>query len=206
MKKIRDSAGNGMVLRWMLLGVLFIGLTGATCTEEKDIEIVVTTEITAHFVADGQINVINDSVEINVTEEIDLDQILADNGYDEVKSGSVEGALYRVVEKDPVANRTISGTVGVGPSGGTGQTLIEYQSVAVNDPSLEEWTPVPLESGGVAVMNGAIANVIAGLPVNLTFTVDGTSTPQGQETNFAWDVKLRLKFIVTKNVEIIDPI
>jgi hypothetical protein len=206
MNKITNPKQTLTIARWLALGILVLGLTGATCTEERGVDIVVTTELIAQFQADGSINVIHDEQTVDVTDEIDLQSILDDNGYDEVKSGKIESAFYRVIEKDPVDGRTISGDVTVRKDPGTDQTLISYTNVAVNDPALEDWTPVPLEAAGVAVMNQAINSVIADLPTSLTFTADGTSNPQGSPTNFVWEVKLRVNFIVTKTVEVIDPI
>jgi len=192
------------VLACVGLGLLLIGLTGQTCTEDKDVEIVVAVELTANIPAQGTTNVYHGETSVPLAGQVDIAEIEAE--YDvEIQSVTVESAFFKIVT--PQTGRTVTGTVGVCRGAGcAAQTLIAYSSVAVDAPEYLDWTPVPLQAAGVAEINAALADLVAGTPSAVVFSVNGDSTPIGQETNFVWGALLRLNVVGVRNVTVIDPI
>jgi hypothetical protein len=194
----RAAAALGFVL-------LFLGLTGESCTPDRIVDVVVTVDITASFHAQGTLNNFSGMTTVSVEDQIDIDQILEDNDLESIDTLTVQSAFLMTTVKDPTASRTVSGSIDVQELGAPA-TLVEFQSAAVNDPIWEDWNPVALQSGGVAVLNGALARVVAGLPATLTFTVGGTSAPTDVDTDFWWDAKLRLNVVGTRKITVFEPI
>jgi hypothetical protein len=202
---------------WAGLFVLCLGLTGETCTVDKDIEVTAGAEVVATFEARGQVNTFDDSRTVDVATDADLRQILDDNGFDTQVVAYIEGAFVRVIKQDNNAtNRTVTGSVTVeeGPGGGTPVNLILNQSASINDAALATWTPVPLESAGVSLINAALAQYLLDIylgdpnpeePV-LTFHVNGVSTPQGITSDFDWQVKVIMTLVGKKKITVIDPL
>lgn len=204
-RNLFDSFKRMRALRWVGLLVLCLGLTGETCIEEKGIDLVVGANVTALFEARGSENVYSDDTVVNLTEDADIQQILEDNGFDDKVLGRIESAFYRVVKQDAGAeDRTISGQITV-----DGNTLIEYQSVWVNDPALADWTPVPLTQAGVDYINDRLEeyfqDIFLGNPPTepvVTFSTSGTSTPMDVDTNFDWEIRLKLTLVGKKYVDV----
>lgn len=197
---------TGMRLfRLLGLAILFLGLTGTTCIEERVVEVVVSSELVAEFVAAGQINVYDDEKSILIDDQINLDQILQDNGIESIKEISVQSAFFRVTQQDPAPGRTISGTVTLRRAGDPESALIQYSSVLVNDPVNASWTPVPLEQAGVDVLNSLLVQLLAGSTnLAVTFHSSGTSTPLGVGTDFRYAVKVRFNVVGVVKVKVVD--
>lgn len=202
------TASMKKLARLLVLGCLFLLLTGEVCVEERDVDMVVAAEIIEDFVASGEINVYDGEETVFLDTELDIDEILEENGIDSLKSVTVQAAFYRVTEKDTGApTRTITGTVGIRKGGGPETTLITLTSVAVNDDAYANWTPVPMEAPGVATLNQALAELVAGNSgVTVTFHSAGVSSPTGVPTFFTYQVRLRLNVVGTLKVKVIDPL
>ncbi|MBD3161387.1 MAG: hypothetical protein GF346_04205 [Candidatus Eisenbacteria bacterium] len=205
LKNAIDRMKRLRALRWAGFLVLCLGLTGETCLEEKGIDVVVGANVTALFEARGSENVYNDQTVVNLTEDADIQQILEDNGFDEKVVGRIESAFYRVVKQDAGApDRTVSGEITV-----DGNTLIEYQSVWVNDPELADWTAAPLTQEGVDYINQILETYftdifLGNVPTDpvVTFSISGTSTPTNVETNFDWEIRVKLTLVGKQYVEV----
>ena len=188
------------------LSVLVVGLSGSTCTEEREVQVVVAVDITAPLIALGSDNTYEGETSIDLDDELNLDEILQDNDLESIDRVTVQSAFYRVTRPDAVASRVISGGVLVRQDAGVDQTLISYQSVLVADPAIVNWTSVPLGPGGVTVLNAALEVVRTGGSAVLTVTSSGTSTPVDQATSFDYEVRVRLNVVGTALVEIIEPL
>ncbi|MBM3287871.1 MAG: hypothetical protein FJY88_11050 [Candidatus Eisenbacteria bacterium] len=192
------------VLACVGLGLLLIGLTGQTCTEDKDVEIVVAVELTATIPAEGNTNVYHGKTSVPLAGQVDIAKIEAEYDF-EIQSVTVESAFFKIVT--PQAGRTVTGTVGVCRGAEcAAQTLIAYSSVAVDAPEYLDWTPAPLQAAGVAAVNAALADLVAGTPSAVDFFVDGNMTPIGEPTNFVWGALVRLNVVGVRNITVIDPI
>ena len=199
------------VLRWSAFLVLCVGLSGQTCLDERCVELVVGATVTAPFQARGSENVHQDTEVVDLIENADIKQVLADNGFEDMVVAYIESVFYRVTKQDAgAANRTVSGYVTV-----DGMNLIEYQAVAVNNPALADWTPSPLEQPGVDYINSKLLDYFYDIFVNgipdpphpvVTFECAGTSTPQDIPTNFDWEVRVKLVLVGENCLEVVDPL
>jgi len=193
-------------LRWIGLALLFVGLSGSTCTEDREVQVVVSADITAQFAATGQTNTFGGSQTVSVNDEIDIQQILDDNDLESIESITVQSAFYRVITPDPVSTRTITGAISVHKGVEADQQLVTLTSVLVDAPAYTDWTAVPLEAGGVSVVNAALAQVVSGVPASLTISTAGTSTPIDSPKSFVWEVMIRVNLVGTAKVTVFEPI
>jgi len=209
MKKI-NRAGTFRALRWAGFLVLCFGLTGETCLKDRVVELVVGAEIIAEFQARGSENHHSSDDVVNLIENADIQDALTKNGFEGLVVGYIQSVFYRVVREDPATDRTVSGFVTV-----DGLNLIEYTSVAVNDPSLAMWTPAPLEQSGVDYMNGLLADYFEALLIDgnpsppeptVTFHSEGVSSPTDVPTNFDWEIRVVLTLVGVTEVTVIEPI
>ncbi len=200
--RTRSAGGRfaGLLAAVILLGV---GCFPIPSIEEKVIELVTTSAVTAEFQASGLINIHEDEVTVALGDSLDLPQILSDAGIDvgDVQSISFGGASYRVVEPDPVADRRIEdGEVTVQREGGSETTLVASFSAPVVVTGYHQ--TLDLDPAGVAVIDGVLADLLAAAqgsaPVTqdeLTFRVSGRSEPTGQESNFRWELRLYVSIV-----------
>jgi hypothetical protein len=199
------------VLRLTVLIVLYIGLTGQSCLEDRCVDLVVGANVTAPFEARGSGNVYSDVVVVDLVNNADIQQVLEDNGFDDMVVAYLESAFYRVTKQDAGASdRTVSGAVTV-----DGRDLILYQSVAVNDPALANWVPVELQAAGVDYINGLLLTYFTDIFINgnpdpphpvVTFECGGTSDPQEVPTNFDWEARVKLTLVGKTCLQVIDPL
>ncbi len=194
----------------LALGFVLLGMTGESCTEERTIDIVVGVDLTATIPAVGEDNTYDESTTLFLTDEIDIEEILDDNGLDNIKSLTVQSAFVRVIQKDPAEDRAITGEVSLQYPAGTGPAgqLLDQQGVLVNSAPYENWVAVPLEAPGVALLNEALQDLIDGQVtpgMGITFRSQGTSTPTDQRTNFVYEVLVRLNAVGQVTVDIIEP-
>jgi hypothetical protein len=195
------------LFRFLGLALFFLGLTGTTCIEERIVEVVVGGELIAEFDATGQVNVFDDAESILIDDQVNLDEILQENGIESIQDVSVQSAFFRVTQKDPTPGRTISGAVTVGRDGNPESELIHYSSVMVNDDAHIDWTPVPLEQAGVDVLNSILDELVTGASnLAVTFHSSGTSTPLNVESNFRYEVKVRFNVVGLVKVDVVDGI
>lgn len=202
-----------------LLGAVI--LLGVGCfpipqIEEKVVELVATSSVSAEFQAQGTINLHEDEVTIALDDSLDLAGILDDAGIDvsEVESISFGGAAYEVIEPDTVANREITGgLITVQREGGAQTNLVTDFSAPVVVTGYEQ--TVTMESAGVAVINGALQDLLQAAKANtvpptqmpnpaLTFTVSGTSQPISEPSNFRWRLKLYVCVVGQIKMDLVD--
>ncbi len=193
-------------LRWIGLAVLLVGLSGSTCTEDRNVQVVVTADLTAQFTATGALNDFTGSNTVNVNGQLDIQQILDDNNLDSIDELTVQSVFYRVITPDANPTRTITGTISVQRGANPDQGLVSLTSVLISDPAIVNWTAVPLLPGGVTEVNAALAQVVANTPTTLTVITSGTSTPTEVPTSFVWEVKIRVNVVGTAKVTVIEPI
>ncbi len=211
-----DRSSVKRALSWAGFLALCAGLTGETCTEDRTIEIVVGAEIVAAFEARGIINTFEETASYDIANEAEIRDILDDNGFESLVIANIEAAFVRVTKRDENAtDRTVTGSVEVRRTEDpVFVDLISDASEAVNDESLADWKAVALEAAGVNLINQALQDYLADLynevadprEPNMTFRITGTCEPQGVETDFDWEVKVRLTLVGERTVEVIDPI
>ncbi len=194
----RIAAALGFVL-------LFFGLTGQSCTPDRVVDVVITVDLTALIHAQGSQNTFSGSTTVSVEDQIDIQKILDDNGLESIDTVTVQSVFLKTTVKDPTTSRTVSGSIDVQRTGSPA-SLVAFQSAVVDDPVWEDWNPVALQSAGVTILNDALADVVAGVPASLTFSVGGTSTPTSIATDFWWGAKLRLNVVGTKKITVFEPI
>jgi hypothetical protein len=188
--------------KWAGFIVLCIGLTGESCLEEKQISLVVGANVEASFEARGIINEWDDEEIVDVNEDDRIRDILDDNGFEEMDVAFLESAWFRITKKDAnAANRTVTGfNVTVDDT-----LLVAPQtSVAVNEDQYADWTPVSLLDNGRMYINQKLLEYLVSVlddepgelpsPV-FEFHINGDSTPQDVETDFDWELRLRLTLV-----------
>jgi hypothetical protein len=204
---LRAGDFGGIALRFLGLALLFGLVAGATCTKDELVDVVVTADVTATFHAQGEINVYSGETTVDLSQEIDLDQIAADNGLDEIKGVTLEAVFHRVSQPDPNPLRTVSDNVFTVREGtGANRNLFTLDSVLVNDPAFQDWTPVPLDPAGTAVINSALFKLVHSIPTAVTFTISGVSSPTSVPTDFWWEAKVRFQVVATKKITVIEPV
>jgi len=198
-----------------LLGAVI--LLGAGCfpipqIEEKVVELVATSAVSAEFQAQGVINLHEDEVTIAFGDSLDLGGILSDAGIDpdEVISISFAGASYEVLVPDTVPNRRIeNGTVTVARDGPAAPTdLITGFSAPVVVTGYEQ--TVVMEPLGVAVIDGLLQDVLQAVkagqaPPNtvVTFGVSGEAHPIDQPSTFTWRLKLYVSVVGQQELDLV---
>jgi hypothetical protein len=115
----------------MGLVLLFLGLAGTTCIEERVVEMVVGSDLIAEFEATSDTNVFDREETIRIADQINLQQILEDNGIDSIRVVSVQSAFFRVTRKDPASDRTIAGEIRVRRDTEPDSSLISFSSMRV---------------------------------------------------------------------------
>jgi hypothetical protein len=181
--------------------------------EERIVELAMGGTTVVPFQASGIINVYDDTETINLSDEIDLAALVDDAGVDlsDVKSVRLAGVSYRVSVADPNPGRSIDdGTVTIQRQGGAVTPLVtDFDQVVVS--ATGPFKLANLDAAGVAVLNQILADLLTAVQngtalVNpgLTYTVSGTSNPQGQSTSFEWELKVDLTIVGTVKVDVLD--
>jgi len=207
MKNNRRFTGS-TVFRFAVLVLLFLGLTGTTCVEERELDVVVAADLTAEFAAVGSDNNYDSEDSFDINEQINLQEIMDENGIEKIESVSVQSAFFRVTQNDPTVGRTISGSVTVRREGNSESALINYSSIQVNNPAYGDWTPIPLQLAGVNVINGVLEDLLhPPVPpsvMTVVFHSFGTSEPENVATNFRYEVMVRLNVVGLVKVDVIE--
>ncbi len=198
-----------------LLGAVI--LLGAGCfpipkIEDKIVELVATSSVSADFEAQGSLNLHEDEVTISLGDSLDLAGLIADAGIDpdEVVSVSFAGASYEVLVPDTVPNRRIeNGTVTVQREGAAAPTnLITGFSAPVVVTGYEQ--TVVMEAAGVAIIDGLLQEVVEAVKAGttlpnttVTFRVSGESHPIDQASTFTWRLKLYVSVVGEVDLELV---
>lgn len=185
---------------------------GGCLLEDREVEVVLNDEHCEEF------------VEYHITENYttpavielgeDLDSLLADNDVsrDQLVDAFLVSGFYEVKEFSHTHDWKISGIIaveriditGVGPD-----TLIVYTELELKD-ALGDKRPVMLHKDGVAIVNQAMDDYIAGgNPVLQLTVVNGDVEPPpnaGDPLSFTWDACLNVQLIVTIDTEVFVPL
>jgi hypothetical protein len=161
--------------------------------EDRVVEVAAGGSVTQEFVAEGVINTFSDSQSQDIASEVDLSKIADDAGLSpgDITGLTLVGVSYRVTVPDPNPGRTITGNITF-----NGQPLITGFSQNVDAAS--DWTKATLDAAGVTAVNGVLTQILDQVnngtsgPINVTYHVDGTSSPTGASTSFTWQLKLDL--------------
>ncbi|MDP6529859.1 MAG: hypothetical protein QF819_06470 [Gemmatimonadota bacterium] len=187
-----------------LVGLLALPLLAPTCVEERVVDLVLGGMTTTAFEARGSVNAIDDAATHDLAAEVDLNAILSENGVsvDDIRSIRVSGISYRITSPDPNPAREVNGAlVTLARDGGPVVNLV----VGLDAPAGigTDWIDVMdlLDSDGVDLLNGALADVLtaaqlgASPAVSITYSVTGASLPTGEETNFDWELGVSLHIV-----------
>jgi hypothetical protein len=182
----------------LALAVLAAVTMGSGCPtfpklEDRVVEVAAGGSVTQEFVAEGIVNTFSDDAAVDLAGQVDLSKIADDAGLEpgDITGLTLVGVSYRVTVPDPNAGRTISGNVKF-----NGQPLITGFSQNVDAAS--DWTKATLDPAGVTAVNGVLTQILdqvnggASGPINVTYHVDGTSSPTDATTSFTWQLKLDL--------------
>lgn len=188
--------------------------------EHRVVELAVGHAVVVPFDATGSLNVLDETKVVDVTGDVDLPRIFEDNGIDasDVKDVRLAGVAYRVVRAE--SGRTITGgTVEIeprptpAPAAKIGSRILAFSPLVSSfDGSAENltgWITVPLNSTGVAVVNGLLSELLteakggAVAPNHfIAYHVQGTSNPTGVESDFTWEFRIQLTIVGTVRVDV----
>jgi len=201
------------ILIWLAIALVALSLP-ACIMQEKTIDIVLTGETSAVF-SENEDDATDDpeSAVIDVANE--LRDILEDNdvALSEIKDAFVTSINYGVSSFDQAHDWTISGAISVrrnddGLGTETFNSIANYTKVTVQG-ALGQKIAVPLEPGGVAVINQALDDFLAGQNPVLEFQILNDSVappPSGVDPMvFDWRAWLAIQLITTETVDVPDP-
>lgn len=192
---------------WMLFSAASCPLIPDADT--RTVELAVTGSAVQGFEARGIINTYDQSETFNLGDDINIRQILDDNGVDvaDVTDISVANVYVRCTTPDPNPGRAITNThVSVTAPGGGPQPLVDNFSLTVD--SATDWTEVPLLPQGVNAINGVLDQLLSDLRagsdsnLELGYSASGISVPTGASSNFDWEIRLDLNIVGTVTVDI----
>ena len=193
--------------------------------KDRIVELAVGHSTILHLVASGSNAVHNDSKTINLGSDLNLTQLLSDNGLsaNKVKDVKLRGVSYRVTKAQ--AGRSITnGTVeflrhsistpspapgATNPTAGYTQLVTAF-TASVN--STTGWITVPLASAGVTEINTELQDLLneakglgAAPKPYITYHVNGTTTPAPPpDVDFTYDLKLDLTIVGTFKTKVVN--
>jgi hypothetical protein len=186
----------------LLLGAQFVlsGCITIPTMADRVVELVTTTSVADTLHASGSTNyILNDSGIFDVN-SLGIAGILDDAGIDvsDVTGISLASVSYQVVTADVVASRNIAGTVKVSCAGGPIVDLVNPFNA--NAGAVTAPIPASLSAAGVTQINNLLAALLTAVKSgtgtvpngNIIYTVNGTSTPSNQATDFYYVLKLTL--------------
>jgi len=186
---------------------LALGL-GGCLLEDREVEVVLNDEHCEPFVEHHTSENYTTPKDIVLGE--DLDDLLADNDVsrENIVDAFLVSAFYEVTEFSHTPDWVIGGIITVEriDIGGAGpDTLIVYPELSL-DEKLGVKTQVVLHADGVAIVNQAMDDYIAGSnPVLRLTVVNGYVTPSptpGDPLDFTWEACLNVQVIATIDTEI----
>ena len=180
---------------------------------DRVIELVVSGSISQEFHATGIINshADFDSVTVDLTDVVDLEQLLDDAGIEPSDADSILllGAEYRCTVPDPNPGRSIvNGNVTIQRGDGPETPLITDFSVVVSTvTALQE---APLNPDGVAVLNAVLADLLVWVQTDIgnqslvmKYRVSGDSVPENVNTDFRWELVLHFNIVGDIEIEMV---
>lgn len=199
------------ILIWLSIALVALSLP-ACIMEEKTLDIVFTGETSANF-SENEDDATDDpeTAVIDVADEIR--DILEDNdvALSEIKDAFVSSVSYGVSAFDQSHDWTISGTISVrrvDPPTSSLTPIADYASVSVQG-AVGQKIGVPLLPAGVAIINQALDDFLAGANPVLEFQILNDSiapSPSGVDPMvFDWRAWLAIQLITTETVDVPDP-
>jgi hypothetical protein len=191
----------------IMLALGLSALVGPGCLEDKVLDIVLTGETFADFAQDEANATFTTPVTVDMGQEIR--NILDDNGYSvgDLKDAFMTSAFYGVVSFNQSHDWEITGRIDV-TYGTTTATAITYTAQSVQG-ALGKKISVPLEQGGVDLINQALDDFRAGQNRKLTFTVvNGSVSPAPSSVDrmvFTWRAWIDIQVILDEKVTVPDP-
>jgi hypothetical protein len=191
---------------WLPVVLLLASQTLGGCVlfpelKDKIVDLVTGTSVKVSFPVNGLIDVYNDSKTIDIRDSVDIGKVINDAGINisDIKSITVSGVAYRITQEDSDPNRQINGAVQVAASGGPLTNLIDNFNAACGKKT--GWNKVTLDPAGVTVLNHLCAAILAELQggaaadEHITYSVAGTSTPIGVNSDFAYEIRLTINIV-----------
>lgn len=188
---------------------LALGLNGCL-VEDREVEIVLNDEHCEEFVEYHTTENYTTPAILELGE--DLDSLLVDNDVtrDQLVDAFLVSAAYEISEFSHTHDWEISGIITVERLDITGagpDTLIVYKEISLED-KLGDKTQVDLHPDGVAIINAAMDDYIAGGNPTLQLTVvngDVEQSPDvGDPLEFIWEACLKVQVLVTIDVEVVE--
>jgi hypothetical protein len=202
------------ILQAGLLPLLALPLMGESCTSEKLVALSVGFDTTAEFIAEGSLNVHDDTDTFDVKEDLDVESVLDDAGVDaeDILSIKVSRIYYRVTVADDEPTRMIeNGNVTIQRGSATPIDVISNFSGAAG--AVTDWIEVTSDVNEDAVtmlnvfMEEYLGELQGGPPVTdsqFTYHVTGTSNPQGVPSFFQWELKITFNAKVEESFDVLD--
>lgn len=204
----KSSKRTAIVL--LLLGVL--AGASACVMEDRVVEIVLNDTTCQDFMEYHAVVSFTTAATMNYAEELNM--ILEDNDVsrEDIVAAHLVSASYAVTSFSHTHDWTIAGAMTVKREdilASTAETLWNYTGQSVQG-ALDAEVPVSFEAGGVAVINGALADFIAGGNPVLTFTVENSdvSPPPSvaDPIQFEWRACITIQVVTRSDVEVPDPL
>lgn len=196
----------------IMLAIALVALSLSSCImDEKTLEIVFTGETSADF-QENEDDATDDpeTAVIDIADEIR--DILDENdvSLSEIKDAFVSSVSYGVSSFSQSHDWTVSGAVSVRrvDLAGSFTPIANYTSVSVQG-ALGQKTGVPLLPSGVAIVNQALDDFLAGQNPVLEFQLENSSiAPPPSAIDpmvFDWRAWLAIQLITTETVDVPDP-
>lgn len=200
----------------ILMGLCALGLavSGSSCplvpdVDDKVVELALGGSTILTWEARGEVNDKGEEECFDLSDELDLNQILEDAGVDveDVEDIALAGVSYRVIKADPVPGRAITNSnVSVKRDAGAYAQMITNFSAPAD--VTYDWVTATLDPAGVAVVNDMLDDLLAAIhsggsiPVSGCALWEGESTPVSVDTNFDWQMKIDISIVGKIEVEI----
>jgi hypothetical protein len=207
MRKILNKLGVG------LLAVTLLASGGCNILEDKILQVVLSEEVYAEFLANETTDNWTDSAVIDYGQEVS--DILADNGYNrsDIDQISLMTAFYGVTQYNGATDWIISGLIRVRrtdadatPAEQNYVTIANYSQVSV-PATLNQKVEADLDQAGVSLLNQALADFITGDNPVLEFEIESLSadiSPDPTVANpmvFAWKAWLVFQILLSEEIE-----
>ncbi len=197
------------IIVWTAIALVALSLP-ACIMQEKTLDIVFTGETSADFAENEDGADEAETAFVDIADE--LRDILEDNdvSLSEIEDAFVTSVSYGVTSFDQAHDWTISGAISVRrvDLAGSFTTIADYTSVSVQG-AIGQKTGVPLQLAGVAIVNQALDDFLAGQNPVLEFQIlSATIDPQPSSLDpmvFDWRAWLAIQLITTETVDVPDP-
>jgi hypothetical protein len=207
-----------MTARWMKATLLFVAFgfaigAGGCIMEDRTVEFVLSDSTCVSF-SEDETDAVFFGIPVSVYYSDEIDRILRENdvGRGDIVAIKIVSALYTVTRLDQEDDWTITGAITVartdigheeGPL-----PLVNYTSQSLRE-ALGTTVPAEIDSAGVALLDGAFADFLAGGNPILTFQVANSDVvPPPSESNpirFDWKACVWIDFVTKSEVSVPDP-